>query len=135
MHSNTRQALNASTRSVNAKWYWVIHGRLTSERKIHFTLPIVTHQSLDPAARSFRECLYNHALEHSTGSERVDAFGRRAVEVIICMITRDFSVISIDVRGVSLSLSLSLSLSQKSLTHNIGSASALPIINTKNYWK
>ena len=34
-----------------------------------------------------------------------------------------------DVTGVSLSLSLSLSpLSQKSLTHNIGSASALPII-------
>ena len=70
-----------------------------------------------------------HALKHSTGSERVDALGRRAVEVIICMITRDFSVISNDVKGVSLSLSLSLSLplSQKSLTHNIGSASALPI--------
>ena len=33
-----------------------------------------------------------------------------------------------DVTGVSLSLSLSLYLSQKSLTHNIGSASALPII-------
>ena len=48
--------------------------------------------------------------EHSTGSERVDALGRRAVEVIICMITRDFSVISNDVTGVSLSLSLSLSL-------------------------
>ena len=44
------------------------------------------------------------------------------------MITRDFSVISIDVTGVSLSLSLSLYDSQKSLTHNIGSASALPII-------
>ena len=45
--------------------------------------------------------------EHSTGSERVDALGRRrrAVEVIICMITRDFSVISNDVTGVSLSLS------------------------------
>ena len=68
--------------------------------------------------------------EHSTGSERVDALGRRAVEVIICMITRDFSVISNDVTGVS--LSLSLSLSQKSLTHNIGSASALPIIRTMN---
>ena len=67
-----------------------------------------------------------HALKHSTGSERVDALGRRAVEVIICIITRDFSVISNDVTGVS--LSLSLSLSQKSLTHNIGSASALPII-------
>ena len=67
--------------------------------------------------------------EHSTGLERVDALGRRAVEVIICMITRDFSVISNDVTGVS--LSLSLSLSQKSLTHNIGSASALPIIHVE----
>ena len=112
-----------------------------------------------------RQAANNHALEHSTGSERVDAFGlremvlgksrqahqrtagspanakltfrypsslinhstlllerssakllvfyastrsRRAVEVIICMITRDFSVISIDVTGVSLSLSLLL---------------------------
>ena len=135
-----------------------------------------------------RQAANNHALEHSTGSERVDAFGlremvlgksrqahqrtagspanakltfrypsslinhstlllerssakllvfyhvyastrsRRAVEVIICMITRDFSVISIDVTGVSLSLSLSLYYSQKSLTHNIGNASAFPII-------
>ena len=105
-----------------------------------------------------RQAANNHALEHSTGSERVDAFGlremvlgksrqahqrtagspanakltfrypsslinhstlkllvfyastrsRRAVEVITCMITRDFSVISIDVTGVSLSLSLLL---------------------------
>ena len=50
-----------------------------------------------------------HALKHSTGSKRVDALGRRAVEVIICMITRDFSVILNDITGVSLSLSLSLS--------------------------
>ena len=128
-----------------------------------------------------RQAANNHALEHSTGSERVDAFGlremvlgksrqahqrtagspanakltfrypsslinhstlllerssakllvfyastrsRRAVEVIICMITRDFSVISIDVTGVS----LSLYHSQKSLTHNIGNATAFPII-------
>ena len=42
------------------------------------------------------------------------------------MITRDFSVISNDVTGVS--LSLSLYYSQKSLTHNIGNASAFPII-------
>ena len=54
MHSNTRQALNASTRSVNAKWYWVNHGRLTSERKAYLPLPIVTHQSLDPAARALK---------------------------------------------------------------------------------
>ena len=60
------------------------------------------------------------------------------------MITRDFSVISITSQAsLSFSLSLSLSLyyynnyyycyySQKSLTHNIGSASALPIINWTN---
>ena len=132
MHSNTRQALHASTRSVYVKWYWVNHGRLTSERQAHqrmqtsskayLTLPIVTHQSLDLLLeRSSAKLLVFYASTRS----------RRAVEVIICMITRDFSVISIDVTGVSLSLSLSLSLyySQKSLTHNIGNASAFPIIS------
>ena len=50
-----------------------------------------------------------HEHSHSTGSERVDTLGLRAVEVIICMIARDFSVISNDViTGVSLSLSLPL---------------------------
>ena len=47
MHSNTRQALNASTRSVYAKWYWVNHGRLTSERQAHQrmqSLPSATHR-------------------------------------------------------------------------------------------
>ena len=208
MHSNTRQALNASTRSVYAKWYWVNHGRLTSERQAHQrtqSLPSATHRHSSitrpccssaqaPSFLSFtrahqrtimhsntRQAANNHALEHSTGSERVDAFGlremvlgksrqahqrtagspanakltfrypsslinhstlllerssakllvfyastrsRRAVEVLICMITRDFSVISIDVTGVS----LSLYYSQKSLTHNIGNASAFPIM-------
>ena len=57
-----------------------------------------------------------HALEHSTGSERIDAFGRRAVEVIICMITRDFSVISMTSQA---SLSLSLSTSHKSHSRTI----------------
>ena len=47
------------------------------------------------------------------------------------MITRDFSVISIDVTGVS----LSLYYSQKSLTHNIGNASAFPIITKEVYFK
>ena len=46
-------------------------------------------------------------FERSTGSERVDALGLRAVEVIICMITRDFSVISMTSQA-SLSLSLPL---------------------------
>ena len=112
------------------KWYWVMHGRLTRELKAYTSHD--RHSSITrplPAARALKHqapCLI-HVHEHSTGPERVDALGLRAVEVIICMITRDFSVISIDVTGVSLSLSLSLSLSQKSLTHNIGSASALPI--------
>ena len=58
-------------------------------------------------------CLVMH-FEHSTaaGSERVEglaSLGLRAVEVIICMITRDFSVISMTSQA-SLSLSLSLSL-------------------------
>ena len=108
------------------KWYWVMHGRLTRERKAYTSH---RHSSITrplPAARALKHqapCPI-HVHEHSTGSERVDALGLRAVEVIICMITRDFSVISNDVTGVS----LSLSLSQKSLTHNIRSASALPII-------
>ena len=87
------------------KWYWVIHGRLTSEHKAYTSHRHSITRPL-PAARALKHqapCLMH---EHSTGSERVDALGRRAVEVIICMITRDFSVISNDVTGVSLSLPL-----------------------------
>ena len=63
-----------------------------------------------------------------------NATRRRAVEVIICMITRDIKMILTDVTRVSLSLSLPLSLSlyyysQKSLTHNIPGASAPGIIH------
>ena len=56
---------------------------------------------------------YTSKFERSTGSEseRVDALGLRAVEVIICMITRDFSVISMTSQA-SLSLSLSLPLTK-----------------------
>ena len=120
--------------------------RQADQRTQSFHFPIVIHQSLDPALNrwSAKLLVFLHALEHSTGSERVDALGLRAVEVIICMITRDFSVISIDVTGVSLSLSLSLSLCvcvsislSLSTTHKshsrriIGSASALPIIRRR----
>ena len=111
MHSNTRQALNASTRSVYAKWYWVNHGRLTSERQAHQR----TAGSPANAKLTFRypSSLINHStllLERSSAKLLVfyaSTRSRRAVEVIICMITRDFSVISIDVTGVSLSLSTS----------------------------
>ena len=89
------------------------------QRTQSFHLPIVIHQSLDPAARALKlqaPCLL-HALEHSPGSysECVDALGLRAVEVSICMITRDFSVITTDVTGVCLSLPLSLLLTK--VTH------------------
>ena len=70
-------------------------------------------------------CTSKFELSTGSESERVDALGLRAVEVIICMITRDFSVISM---WRHRRLSLSLYVSQKSLTHNIGSASALPIM-------
>ena len=59
MHSNTRQALNASTRSVYAKWYWVNHGRLTSEQSCTRTLDRQrtimhwnTRQALNASTRS-----------------------------------------------------------------------------------
>ena len=78
---------------------------------------------------------------HSTGSERVDALGRLGGSGIFIPLpprsTRrrgnhmhDHTRFQCDIewRHRRLSLSLSLSLSQKSLTHNIGSASALPII-------
>ena len=79
--------------------------------------------------------LINHStllLERSSAKLLVfyaSTRSRRAVEVIICMITRDFSVISIDVTGVS----LSLYYSQKSLTHKIGNASAFPIMKQNQY--
>ena len=209
MHSNTRQALNASTRSVYAKWYWVNHGRLTSERQAHQrtqSLPSATHRHSSitrpccssaqaPSFLSFtrahqrtimdsntRQAANNHALEHSTGSERVDAFGLR--EMVLgksrqahqrmqslpsathrhSSITRpccssaqalkrqasftrrrvdafatlrrdnhmhDHSRFQRDIDWRHRRLSLSLYYSQKSLTHNIGNASAFPIIKDK----
>ena len=67
-----------------------------------------------------------HALEHSTASERADALGLRAAEVIICMITCDFSVILIDVTSVSLSLSIHLSPSTTHKSHSRAIYQALP---------
>ena len=102
--TRTLDRLYASTRSVYAKWYWVNHGRLTSERQAHQrtqSLPSATHRHSSitrpccssaqaPSFLSFtrahqrtimhsntRQAANNHALEHSTGSERVDAFGLR----------------------------------------------------------
>ena len=50
------------------------------QRMQSFHFPIVIHQSLDPAARALKRqapsSLSLHALEHSTGSERVDVLGK-----------------------------------------------------------
>ena len=92
----------------------VIHSRLTSERKASHSS--ITRPCCSSAQAPSSLSLHAHALEHSTLSRQAQnastcsLLGRRDVEVIICMITRDFSVISNDVTGVSLSLSLSLSL-------------------------
>ena len=106
--------------------------RQSHQRTQSFHFPIVIHQSLDPAARSSAQApisLFLHALRalDRLRTRRLVGPGRRAVEVIICMITRDFRVISMTSQA---SLSRSLYYSQKSLTHNIGSASTLPIINS-----
>ena len=101
------------------KCCWVIHGSLTSERKASTSpLSFINHSTLllNRALKRQAPCLYNTCtskFERSTGSEseRVDALGLRAVEVIICMITRDFSVISMTSQA---SLSLSLSTCHKS---------------------
>ena len=111
MHSNinhgrltSEQSCTRTLEHSKTKWYWVNHGRTIMHSN--------TRQAKSRQARALKRqasCLLP-----------VDAFGRRAVEVIICMITRDFSVISIDVTGVSLSLSqasLSLSLLLTKVTH------------------
>ena len=67
-------------------------------QSFHFPSSFINHSTLllDRALKRQAPCLVMH-FEHSTaaGSKRVDASGLRAVEVIICMITRDFSVISL----------------------------------------
>ena len=91
----------------------LLHGRLTSERQAHQrtqSLPSATHRHSSITRLCCSSAQAPSFLYSSTRS-------RRAVEVIICMITRDFSVISIDVTGVSLSLSLSLSLLLTKVTH------------------
>ena len=117
------------------KCCWVIHGGLTSERKAS-TSPssFINHSTLllNRALKRQAPCLYMHfevrALDRLScrvrTRRRVGSARRRGNHMHDhSRFQRDIN----DVTGVSLSLSLSLSL--KSLTHNIGSASALPIIN------
>ena len=92
------------------KCCWVIHGSLTSERKASTSPSSFINRPCCSIERSSAKLLVftcTSKFERSTGSERVDALGQRAVEVIICMITRDFSVISMTSQA-SLSLSLPL---------------------------
>ena len=98
------------------KCCWVIHGSMTSERKAS-TSPssFINHSTL----------LLNRALDRlRVRTRRRVGSARRWGNHM-----HDHSRFQRDINDVTgVSLSLSLSLSQKSLTHNIGSASALPII-------
>ena len=95
------------------KCCWVIHGSLTSERKASTSPSSFINHSTLLLSRALKLLVFTctSKFERSTRtgseSERVAALGLRAVEVIICMITRDFSVISMTSQA-SLSLSLPL---------------------------
>ena len=112
------------------KCCWVIHGSLTSERKASTSPSAFINHSTRPCCsieRSSAKLLVftmscTSKFERSTGSD-VGSTRRRGNHM------HDHSRFQCDINDVTgVSLSLSLSLSQKSLTHNIGSASALPII-------
>ena len=113
------------------KCCWVIHGSLTSERKAS-TSPssFINHSTLllNRALKRQAPCLYMHfevrALDRLRvrTRRRVGSTRRRGNHM------HDHSRFQRDINDVT-GVSLSLYLSQKSLTHNIGSASALPIIN------
>ena len=113
------------------KCCWVIHGSLTSERKAS-TSPssFINHSTLllNRALKRQAPCLCMHfevrarALDRLKTRRRVGSTRRRGNHMHDhSRFQRDIN----DVTGVSLSLSTS---HKKSLTHNIGSASALPII-------
>ena len=94
------------------------HGRLTSEHKASTSLSsFINHSTLVLERSSAKLFVFTctRVRDRLRTRQRVGVC-LRAVEVIICMITRDLSVISIDVTGVSLYLSISLYYSQK-LTH------------------
>ena len=122
------------------KCCWVIHGSLTSERKASTSPSSFINHSTLPLNRALKRqapCLYMHfevrALDRLRvrTRRRVGSTRRRGNHMQDhSRFQRDIN----DVTGVSLSLSLSLYLSQKSLTHNIGSASALPIIHNISAW-
>ena len=100
------------------KCCWVIHGSLTSERKAstspssfinHSTLLLNRALKASSAKLLVFTCTIRSSSARQAQSQNAStyALGLRAVEVIICMITRDFSVISMTSQA-SLSLFLSL---------------------------
>ena len=104
--------------------------RQSDQRTQSFHFPIVIHQSLDHAARSSAQApssLSLHALralDRLKTRRRVGSTRRRGNHM------HDHSRFQRDINDVTgISLSLSLYYSQKSLTHNIGSASTLPGYN------
>ena len=109
------------------KCCWVIHGSLTSERKASTSPSSFTNHStllLNRVLKRQAPCLYIHfearALDRLS-TERVDALGLRAVEVIICMITRDSACYQW--RHRRLSLSTTHESHCRTILYYIGSAS------------
>ena len=127
------------------KCYWVIHGRLTSERKASTPPSSFINLSIPPLRRQ-GHCLYmlawisllHSAFLHQQAQSSTWVWSRWGVRPWVrlrmrrvdarsrfCMITRDFRLISIDVTSVSLSLSLSLS-PQLTKSHSRTIYQALP---------
>ena len=109
------------------KCCWVIHGSLTSERKAS-TSPssFINHSTLLLPSAKLLVFTCMHFEVRALDRLRVRTrrrVGRRGNHM------HDHSRFQRDINDVT-GVSLSLSFSQKSLTHNIGSASALPIIKS-----
>ena len=110
--------------------------RQADQRTQSFHFPIVVHQSLDPAARSSAQAPSSLSLHELQALDRLRArrhagsMRRRGNHM------HDHSRFQRDIDDVTGgSLSVSLYCSQKSLTHNIGSASALPIMKEEELQK
>ena len=119
------------------KCCWVIHGSLTSERKASTSPSSFINHSTNRALKRQATYLYiitcTSKFERSTDSDSVRVRKRRRVGSARRRGNHmhDHSRFQRDINDVT-GVSLSLYLSQKSLTHNIGSASALPINNITN---
>ena len=106
--------------------------RQSDQRTQSFHFLIVVHQSLDPAAQSSAQAPSSLSLHMHFEVRALDRLRVRTRRRVGSTRRRgnhmhDHSRFQRDINDVT-GVSLSLYLSQKSLTHNIGSASALPII-------